>query len=193
LIARLVSLALIFLSSCSEEKKATSAAPPEYQTLYRPGFKGALFQFEHDGDYYLACSIHQGSTAPDVEIFREGQKTPVVVGQRVHIQKDLHVWDYDEDTLSPDHALSYQPEPKVEVGDRIYLLNKGQKIAATIVAEPKGKNFRYTYETDEPFPAGGMSGSPVYLPRTGSVIGVLQTANDKKKATLGGFELLELE
>jgi hypothetical protein len=38
-----------------------------------------------------------------------------------------------------------------------------------------------------------MSGSPVYLPRTGSVIGVLQTANDKKKATLGGFELLELE
>ena len=184
---------LAFLSSCSEEKKATYAAPPEYDTLHRPEFKGALFQFEYDGAYFLACSIHQGGTAPGVKIFRNGHDDPVVIGKRVHQQKDLHVWTYDEDTLSADHALTYQPDPTVEIGDRIYLLNKGQKLAATVVAEPKGENFRYTYKTDAPFPAGAMSGSPVYLPRTGAIIGVLQTANDKKKATFGGFELLEME
>lgn len=183
----------IHLVSCSDEKKSTYMAPPEYQTLHRPEFKGAMFQFEHDGDYFVACSIHQGSPSPKVAVYRGSQKEPVIIGKRVHKQKDLHVWTYDEDTLSPDHALPYRPNPKVEIGDRIYLLNKGAKIAATIVAEPKGENFRYSYKTDKPFQAGGMSGSPVFLPRTGSVIGVLQTANDKKKATFGGFELLQMD
>jgi hypothetical protein len=38
-----------------------------------------------------------------------------------------------------------------------------------------------------------MSGQPVYLPRPGSVIGVFQAANYRTKATMGGFELLQME
>ncbi|MDA7898361.1 hypothetical protein N9A88_03405 [Akkermansiaceae bacterium] len=35
----------------------------------------------------------------------------------------------------------------------------------------------------------GLSGSPVFSVRLGTVVGVLQTANNKTKATIGGFEL----
>ena len=37
-----------------------------------------------------------------------------------------------------------------------------------------------------------MSGSPVFSKRLGTVVGVLQTANNKTAANLGGFELLEM-
>ena len=110
----------------------------------------------------------------------------------MHLQKDLHLWTYDRSTLPDADALTYRPDVQLITGDRIFILNKGEKIAATIMALPQGDQFRHTYKTDQPFPAGGMSGSPVFLPRTGSVIGVLQTANHKKVANFGGFEQLDL-
>lgn len=190
---RLFASALLLFSSCSEEKKAVSSPPPEYHTLHRAKFNGAIFQFAHEGGHYLACSIHQGAAAPGAEVFRQGDSNPVTFEKRVHKQKDLHVWTYSQENRKQEHVLIYTPDPKIEVGDRIYFLNKGQKIAATVVGEPEGKQFRYLYETDEVFVANGMSGSPVFLPRTGSVIGVLQTANNPKRATMGGFELLEMK
>lgn len=190
--SRFLLATFTFLSACSEEETHAPVPPPEYHTLHREGFKGAVFQFEHQGDHYLGCSIHQGGASPGVKVFREGDSEPVIFRRRAHSQKDLHIWTYSQKSRKPDHVLTYRLNPKVEIGDRIYFLNKGQKIAATVVGLPDDGQFRCAYRTDAPFPADGMSGSPVYLPRTGTLIGVLQTANHRTKATLGGFELLKM-
>ncbi len=188
----IILLTFAIFSSCSNKEKSTYLAPPTYQTLHTKNTHGAFFQLHHDGDYYIACSIHQGAAANGAQIFRNGHESPVILGKRVHVQKDLHLWAYDDRTLSNDEALLYRPEVEIVKGDRIFILNKGQKLAATVVALPQGEQFRHSYKTDETFPAGGMSGSPIFLPRTGSVIGVLQTANDKKAANFGGFEKITL-
>jgi len=57
---------------------------------------------------------------------------------------------------------------------------------------PTSKDHHYYLETGEAFDADGMSGSPVFSVGLGSVVGVLQNANSKTKATIGGFELLEM-
>jgi hypothetical protein len=192
---RILLLVAFALSACqSGDPSAYAPAPaPVYETLHHPKFKGAFFQFEHDGDRYLACSIHQAHLKPGDQLRREGDPKPVTVGNRLKKQNDLHVWSFEHPAPQPEHFLKYQPDVQLEVEDRIFFLHRGRKIAATVVALPSGDQFRHTYRTDEPFAAAGLSGSPVYLPRTGSVIGVLQTANDKKKATLGGFEILDLD
>jgi len=186
---RSLFLAITLLSSCSDadEPKPSYLDPPTYQTLHAKTH-GAYFQFRSDGKFYLGCSIHQGAAANGAKIFRAGQETPVIMGKRVHRQHDLHLWEYDRSTLPDADALNFFKNVEIKKGDRIYILNKGQKLAATVAAVPRGSGFRYSYKTDKPFRAGGMSGSPIFLPRTGSVIGVLQTANSKTAATFGGFE-----
>lgn len=187
----LLSLVLLF-SACGEEEPASFAPPPTYQTLRHPDFKGAFFQFEHEGDPYLACSLHQAHLKPGSELFRDGDDDPVVLKKRVHTQKDLQVWTFDGPT-KPGHLLTYRSDLRVKKDDRIYFLHRGEKIAATVVALPDDNQFRHQYQSDRPFAAAGLSGSPVYLPRSGVVIGVLQTADDKERATRGGFEVLALE
>jgi len=191
-IARFPLLFVFLIMSCSEETEKGPAPPPSYQTLHLPGLNGSYFHFEYEGDFYIACSIHQGGASRGAEIFLTDDPSPVTLKKRFHKQQDLQVWTYQASTLSTDAALNYQKNPQVSRGDQVFILNKGEKIPGTIVSEPSGKEFRHYLETKKEFPANGMSGSPVFLPRTGSVIGVLQTANDKKAATLGGFELLTL-
>jgi len=170
MIRRLIFLSIFLpLISCSEEKSTSlHAEPPTYQTFHRPKFHGAFFHFTHKNKIYFACSIHQGGAAQNAEVFLNKNEKSVTLTKRIHTQKDLHIWTADTKNLQTKTALIYP-------------------------ALPQGENFRYTYKTTKKFPAGGMSGSPIYLPRTGSVIGVLQTANHKKEAHFGGFEALTLQ
>ena len=178
--------------SCSEEMEQDPAPPPSYQTLHFPGLNGAFFHLKNEGDLYVACSIHQGGAGNGAEIFLSDDPSPVTLKKRIHKQQDLQVWTYQSNSLSAETALNYQKNPQISQGDQVFILNKGEKFPGIIVSEPSGKEFRYYLKTEKKFPANGMSGSPIYLPRTSSVIGVLQTANDKKAANLGGFELLRL-
>ena len=188
---RLLLPALLLLPSCQSGPEPSPGAPPVYQTLHHPKFKGAFFQLEYDGEQYLACSVHQAHLKPGEELTREGATAAVTVGKRVYRQKDLHLWTFESPEVRPEDLLAYRPGIEVRLDDRVHFLNGGRAIAATVVALPRGEQFRHTYRTDEPFAAAGLSGSPVYLSRTGTVIGVLQTANDRKKATFGGFEVLD--
>jgi hypothetical protein len=190
---RIVLITSFALSACQSGDPPGYAPPPSYQTLHHPKFNGTFFQFEHKGERYLACSIHQAHLKAGDQLTREGDSQAVTVGKRVKKQKDLHLWTFRHPAPRPEHFLKYQPEVRLALDDRVYFLNRGQTIAATVVALPSGDQFRHTYRTDQPFAANGLSGSPVYLARTGSVVGILQTANDKQRATLGGFELLELD
>lgn len=191
---RLLLLPLIagFLFSGCSDKNPTPGAAPSYQTMRHLTLNGTMFHFNHQGNYYIGCSIHQGGMATGAQLLRDGQENAVVIKKRVHTQKDLHVWTYDESTLSSDTALPYISDPDIRVGDKVYILNKKKRIAATVRALPRENDFRYFYQTFEPFPAGGMSGSPVFSARTGTVVGILQTADSKTKATRGGFEALKM-
>lgn len=118
---------------------------------------------------------------------------PVVFRKRVCWQKGLHVWTFSHNSSKQEPLLNYFADPTIKIGDRIFILNKGRKLAASVVAMPAGEQFRYLFETDPSFPVAGMSGPPVYLPRPGAVIGAFQAANHRTKATIGGFELLQME
>lgn len=155
--------------------------------------KGTMFHFHHNGKLYLGCSIHQGGMKNGGQLLREGQDNAVVVKKRVHAQRDLHVWTYDESTIVNNDPIPYNKAADIRVGDRIYILRKKQRLAATVMATPSQTgSYHYGYETKKPFAAAGWSGSPVFSARTGTVIGVLQTANSKSKATRGGFEALKM-
>lgn len=180
------------LLSCSDNPKPT-AAVPVYQTMHHLTAAGTMFHFNHQGQLFIGCSIHQGGMNPGVQLMREGQENAVVIKKRVHQQNDLHVWTYDESTLPSDEALPYLKSADIRVGDRIYILHKQKRVAATVIASPaQTGSYHFGFQTTKTFPAGGWSGSPVFSARTGTVIGVLQTANSKTKANRGGFEPLNM-
>jgi|GEM_PF-1058260 len=184
---------LIFLlvCSCSDPKPAV-AAPPTYHTLHRENAKGTFFHFDHEGDLYLACSIHQGNNSPGIKLVRHESDDFVIVGKQIHHQKDIRVLKFNSANIGEETALPYRPDPSVSRGDEVVILNRGQKIPGTVHQTPTSKDQHYYLEAKEAFGADGMSGSPVFSVRLGSVVGVLQTANSKTKATIGGFELLEM-
>ena len=184
-------MTFIFLAACSDPKPAVEE-PPTYYTLHRENSKGTFFHFDHEGDLYLACSKHQGNNSPGTKLVRHGTEDFVTVGKEVHQQKDLRILKFDSDSIGEKTALPYHADPSVSNGDQVVILNRGQKIPGTVRQAPTSKDHHYYLETNKPFTADGMSGSPVFSVRLGTVVGVLQTANNKTKATIGGFELLEM-
>lgn len=184
-------LAGTLFASCSKDSP-TPVSVPSYQTMQHLTAHGAMFHFNHAGKYYIGCSIHQGGMSPGTQLKRKGQENAIVIKNRVHKQTDLHVWTYDEGTLSPDTALPYLKKSDIKKGDLIYILNNGNRLEATVTFLPQNGGHHYGYKTRKTFPAGGMSGSPIFSARTKTVIGVLQTANSKTHATQGGFEALQM-
>ena len=181
----------LLLAACSKPEPAAIEVPT-YQTLHPKTSKGAFFHFNHEGKLYLACSIHQGNSAPNTEIVRNGSNDTAILGKEIHHQKDLRVLEFKSDHLGPSDALPYHSDSTAKIGDTVVILNRGQKIPGTVVRAPTGQDHRYFLKTKTPFAADGMSGSPVFSERLGTVIGVLQTADSKTSATLGGFELLRM-
>jgi hypothetical protein len=184
-------LFVMFLTSCSDPK-APDTEIPKYQTLHHESLNGSFFHFDHDGDLYLACSIHQGSHAKGTILTRNSSEDTATVGKQIHHQKDLRVLTFKSSTIDRNNALPYLSDPKVNQGDEVAILNRGKIIRGTVVRMPEGNDHHYYLQTSKTFPANGMSGSPVFSQRLGTVIGVLQTANNKSAANIGGFELLEM-
>ncbi|MGC6425667.1 MAG: hypothetical protein ACON5H_01575 [Akkermansiaceae bacterium] len=191
---RILLLSFIgLLASCSDKPAPSSPGIPVYQTMHHLTLNGTMFHFNHNGRLYLGCSIHQGGMGKNAQLLREGQNDAVVVKKRIHAQKDLHVWTYDEATILNNDPLPYLKGADIRVGDRIYFLRKKQRHPAVVIATPsQSGSYHYIYQANRPFAAAGWSGSPVFSERTGTVIGVLQTANSKTKATRGGFEALQM-
>ena len=184
-------LPFFVLTSCSDPKPPV-AEIPNYQTLHHEGLNGTFFHFDHEGDLYLACSIHQGGHAKGTTLNRHDSKDTASVGKQIHHQKDLRILTFTSDSIGQADALPYSPDPDVRKDDEVAILNRGEIIRGTVVRLPEGNDHHYYLQTSKTFPANGMSGSPVFSKRLGTVVGVLQTANSKTAANLGGFELLEM-
>lgn len=181
----------LLLASCSKPKPPATEVPT-YQTFHHENSNGTWFHFDHNGDLYLGCSIHQGNNAPKTVLNRHDSEETVTIGKQVHARKDLRILEFKSDTVTRADALPYLPDPEVREGDTVVILNRGERIRGTVVRLPATDDPHFYLHTSKPFAAAGMSGSPVFSKRLGTVVGILQTANDKAAATIGGFELLEM-
>ncbi|YCM42258.1 serine protease [Verrucomicrobiaceae bacterium 227] len=187
----LLPLLLLLLASCSEPKPPAPEIP-SYQTLHHERLNGTFFHFDHEGELFLACSIHQGGNAKGTLLTRHHSPETATIGKQIHHQKDLRVLTFQSDTLDQATALPYSANPAVSMGDEVAILNRGQILRGTIVKTPGDNDHHYYLKTAKTFPANGMSGSPVFSKRLGTVVGVLQTANSKTAANIGGFEILQM-
>ncbi len=186
-----ISLIFITCASALEAQNAAKDVPaPKYSTLLGEDLSGSGFHFTAGGKRYLACSLHQfEGKAPSImgSMEFEGQ---IKVSGRVYAGKDIQVLSYVSAELDKQEPLKFDPKVTPSVGDKVYCYDFEESYPGVIVAiDPDQRN--YSVRLSKPYPAGGNSGSPIVSAVSGTVVGVLLTANDPKAASIVGFELLK--
>jgi hypothetical protein len=162
---------------------------PKYSTLLGQDLSGSGFHFTHGNKRYLACSLHQfGGKSPTVMGSMEFD-TPIKIKNRIYVGKDTQILTYVSSELDKQSSLKFDPSLKPSIGDKVYCYNFDDSFTGEIISISEDKK-TCSVKMSKPYPAGGNSGSPVVSAKSGTVIGVLLTANDTKTATIIGFELL---
>jgi hypothetical protein len=180
---------------------AADPTPPEkYEVLNGEGLAGSGFVIRHGEKFFGVASLHQfGGKAPSKLAPLEGD--PVSLDKaRVFKQKDVQVLP----VLTPSpklQFLAYNPDFTLQAGDEVILLNsleQGVVVSGTLTARGMTEGSykssdgprKLEVHTSKPFEAEGESGGPIIHKRTGTVIGVLLSADDQEKARFIGFETL---
>lgn len=114
----------------------------------------------------------------------------IVLKDVVHKQEDLLLITYVSKKLDEMPPLKFEFDAKVEAGLPIYLYPMDGGPAKGHITLVNDKENKATVRVAIPFAAAGMSGSPVVSGETGTVIGILTDANDPKRATKIGIQLL---
>lgn len=163
---------------------------PVYSVLLGEGLSGSGFHFAVGEKRYIACTLHQfeGKT-PAVMGSIEFEDSIKVTG-RVYAGTDIQVLTYDSASLDKLAPLSFDVKETPEVGDKVYCYNFDESYAGEITAIAADQR-NYTVKMTKPYPAGGNSGAPIVSAETGTVVGVLLSADDTEAATIVGFELLK--
>ena len=189
----LLSLVLIVgVSALSAQDAVKDHAAPKYSTLLGEDLSGSGFHFAVGEKRYLACSLHQfEGKAPSVMGSMDFD-APIKIKGRVYNGKDTQVLTYVSAELDKQAPLKFDPKVTPAVGDKVYCYNFEDSFAGEITAIAPDKR-TYSVKMSKPYPAGGNSGSPIVSAVTGTVVGVMLTANDAEAATTVGFELLKPE
>jgi hypothetical protein len=167
-------------------------AAPKYSTLLGEELSGSGFHFSVGEKRYLACSLHQfEGKAPSIMGSMDFDEVIKIKG-KVYAGKDIQVLTYVSADLDKREPLKFDPTVTPTVGDKVYCYAFEHSYAGQIIAIAPDKR-NYSVKMSSPYPAGGNSGSPVVSAVTGTVIGVLLTADDAKAATTIGFEVLKPE
>lgn len=188
-------LVLILLASATAihaDDAAKIHAATKYSTLLGEDLSGSGFHFAVGEKRYLACSLHQfEGKAPSVMGSMDFDD-PIEIKGRVYKGKDIQVLTYVSADLDKQAPLKFDAKVTPEVGDKVYCYNFDDSYEGEITAIDGDKR-TYSVRMSKPYPAGGNSGSPVVSAVTGTVVGVLLSANDAEAATTVGFELLRPE
>ncbi|MCE9612146.1 MAG: serine protease [Chthoniobacter sp.] len=163
---------------------------PKYEALLGQNLIGAGFHVEVGTRRYICTSAHQFDGAKPEQMGSLDFDEPIVLKNVVHKQADLLLITYESKKLDEQRPLKYDYGARVEVGLPVYLypMNGGPvKGHITLLNLSKSEA---TVHATVPFEAAGMSGSPVVSGETGSVIGILTDANDPKRATQIGIQIL---
>ncbi len=162
---------------------------PTYSTLIGEGLSGSGFHFEDSTGSYLACSLHQfGGRQPESMMAVEFDD-PIQVTGLVYKGDDIQVLRYRSEALDRAAPLRYRAGEVPEVGDVVYCYDGNQSYAGVITDTDAGRR-NFDVYMDKAYPAAGNSGSPVVSGKTGTVVGVLLTADNPEKAREVGFEIL---
>lgn len=163
----------------------------------RQRLEGSGFVVRHDGKFFGVALLHQfGGKTPSKLYPLEGD--PVLLDTtRVLKQKDVQALPV---TTVPFKLqfLAYHAEFVLRPGDAVIILGPaGDVVPGTLTA--KGINGtcqtsdgprELEARTSKPLMMAGGSGGPVIHAQSGTVIGVLLTADDAKQARPVGFEIL---
>lgn len=175
-----------------------ATAADKYELLIGEGLQGSGFLVSHRGFLWGVCSLHQfdGET-PSELVQLEGDDVQLDPSTVIK-QRDVQAMGIAKAPANIPY-LAYQSSFTLQNGDEVLIIDaEGDKVTA-IITETGLRNGTYDSasgarkleaRTNTPIVAGGASGGPIVLKRTGAVIGVLQTADDPKRATLIGFETL---
>lgn len=116
----------------------------------------------------------------------------IKIGALVYKAGDIQVLTYTSAELDKQEPLKFDPDVTPSVGDKVYCYHFDDVYEGKIVSVAEDKR-NYTIKMSKPYPAAGNSGSPVVSATTGTVMGVLLSANHPDRATEVGFELLRVE
>ncbi len=188
-------LALVLVTSAlalHAQDTAKVHAAPKYSTLLGQDLSGSGFHFQVGEKRYLACSLHQfDGNAPSVMASLDFDDA-IEIKERVYKGKDTQVLTYVSADLDKCAPLKFDPKVTPAVGDKVYCYDFADSYEGAITAIHPDKR-TYSVKMSQPYPAGGNSGTPIVSAVTGTVVGVLLSANDADAATTVGFELLRIE
>ena len=189
----------VLLPACA--MAAGPTPPAEYEVLLGEGLAGSGFVIRHGGALLGVCSLHQfDGSAPNEFAPLDGEPVLLDPAKRVK-QKDVQVLPV-RSAAADLPFLDYQPDFQLKAGDGVLVLGPaGDVVPGTLTSTGMSRGGYDSSEgpatlslrTDQPFTAGGGSGGPVILRRSGAVIGVLLTADDPRAARSVGFETLCLD
>jgi hypothetical protein len=188
-------LALVLIASASAihaQDAAKNHAAPKYSTLLGQNLSGSGFHFAVGEKRYLACSLHQFEGKAPSAMGSMDFDDPIKIKGRVYTGKDTQVLTYVSADLDKQEPLKFDPKVTPAVGDKVYCYNFEESYEGMITEIDPDKR-TYSVKMSKPYPAGGNSGSPIVSAVTGTVVGVLLSANDAEAATTVGFELLKPE
>jgi hypothetical protein len=170
--------------------------PDAYQVLSGEELAGSGFVTRHRGRLWGVMSIHQfdGGT-PSRLVQLEGEPSQVLLQREGALrQTDVQAFPLkDQATAVP--FLAYDPAFTLVSGAALLILGPaGEAVPAKLGATGEFRcsqgSKRLTAYPERPFTAAGGSGAPVVLKSTGTVIGVLLSADDLEAARRVQFETL---
>lgn len=178
---------------------AADPTPPEkYELLFGEDFAGSGFVIRHDNRFFGVTSLHQfdGKTPRMLEPL-EGDK---VMLDTAKVIKQLDAQAIPVKSSNPKlQFLRYNPSFTLRLGDEVIIFGPaGDRVSGILTA--KGMTAGAYDSADgprelearasKPLRMAGGSGGPIVHKPTGSVIGILLTADDANQARVVGFETL---
>lgn len=164
--------------------------PPAYTALIGEGLSGSGFHFSFEGKRFAAATMHQFDFKTPGELSSNDLSAKVSNLRRVHRQIDVQVMTYHSEWLDAKVPLVYDRDhPPMEVGSPVFILNHGQWMAAHVLTTSIAG---LKLAAGKPFPAAGLSGSPIIDGNTGRVVAVLTGADSPSAAKIIDCEVLQL-
>jgi hypothetical protein len=150
---------------------------------------GTGFLIEVDGKILAVTARHPfGDERPQafVNLLGEGEgPDELKLGARIYEKFDVQVFELDGESQGLS-ALRYPGPMSVSVGDRVVVLTDAGALEG-VVTDDAGDVLSGSIRLDEPAMVAGASGAPILLKDTGTVIGLLQGADDPEQATVVTF------
>jgi hypothetical protein len=190
-------------AALEERRRSLEMAPAEFRNgrvFFVSGggtLAGSGFLIRTGSTTYAVTARHPyDGEKPDAFLDIEAD-SEITLGRRVHAGSDTQVMEVPAEAVRNWPVFSYGGAIPLRDGDRVAIVWDNGIVEGKLTSRPLGSGYASgttgQISLDKPFPAAGTSGSPVILISTGTVVGVLLSADDPENATTIGFEELHFD